>query len=77
MINNEGHAQLINLRAKELEWIIELDFDQRTQRSTRFCAPELLKLGLTQSDVKSTFEADVFAFAMTMLQVSVMHSTRR
>jgi hypothetical protein len=69
MISNEGRAQLVNLRSNELESIIDLPIDKKAQRSTRFSAPELLKLALTQSDVKPTFESDVFAFAMTMLQV--------
>ncbi|KAJ2924042.1 hypothetical protein H1R20_g13057, partial [Candolleomyces eurysporus] len=72
MIHNDGRAQVVNFRSSELESLIELPITHQGQKNTRFCAPESLMLSLTESDVKPTFKADVFGFAMTMLQVRVL-----
>ncbi|RXW21872.1 hypothetical protein EST38_g3956 [Candolleomyces aberdarensis] len=72
MIHNDGRAQIVNFRSSELESLIDLPITHQAQKNTRFCSPESLMLSLTENDVKPTFKADVFGFAMTMLQVRIV-----
>ena len=67
MINEEGHAQIIDFGLSGFDSLAGFTTQQQGQRNPRYCAPELLR----QVVIKPTFESDVYGFSMTVLQVCV------
>ena len=69
MIDDEGHVKLIDFGVSRL-----IDSEGLTTAtggsSTRWCAPELLRSG------KTTKASDVYAFASTALEVSLLSCWR-
>ncbi len=71
MINSQGRVQIINVREHVLQSVMGVPIEHQEERNTRFSAPEMLRLSLLEGDAEPTFKADIFSFAMTMLQVRV------
>jgi serine/threonine protein kinase len=66
-VSDDGAAQLNDFG---ISHIVDVQgFMTKIKRNIRFTAPELMPIDEIESDVKSTFETDIFSLAILLLQV--------
>ena len=72
MITGDGRVQIIDFGLGKIESVTGFTTEQQGQRNPRYCAPELLRQEESEGSIRPTFEADIFGFTMTILQVSLL-----